>query len=72
MKKLLFLASIAGLICTVYCLATGFEGGCGSQDSLFFALLLILLFNSVVGLVLTYPKKKIKQQKEDNGTGNSH
>lgn len=70
MKKLLFLASVAGLICTVYCLATGFEGGCDAQDPLFFALLLILLFNSLVGLTLTYPKKKNKKQKNGNDTNN--
>lgn len=72
MKKLLFLVSIAGLICAVYCMVTGFEGGCDAQNPMFFALLIILLFNSIVGLVLTYPKKKSKKQKEDGSTGNDH
>lgn len=73
MKIILFLASAAGLVCALYCLASDFIGGCAGNNLLFTGLLVLLLFNSIVGLVLTYPRRKKDKRTTDdadNSPGN--
>jgi len=63
MKTFLFLLSLTGFCAAGYFLVTDLMNGYGANHLIYVLLLVILLCNSILGMLITYPGELFKKRR---------